>query len=65
MQFWPNDDEEYGKVKVTQKSQSEKKGYIIYKFTVVGEATAVTMVSVCSMFGVCTIRIFCICYVLI
>jgi len=62
MQFWPNSDEEYGKVKVTQRFQSEKNGYIAYRFTVVGENTVVTTVSVyvCSMFGVRTIRVFCV-----
>lgn len=55
MQFWPDNDEEYGKVKVTQKSQSEKNGCIVYKFAVVGEAIILTMVSVYSMLDACVL----------
>ena len=44
MQFWPNESEQYGQIKVTQRSHEDKNGYIVYKFAVVGAAIVVSMV---------------------
>ncbi|XP_065904666.1 receptor-type tyrosine-protein phosphatase alpha-like isoform X2 [Dysidea avara] len=36
--FWPDDETEYGKVKVSLKSKNERNSYNGYKFSIVGEA---------------------------
>ena len=48
MKFWPNEEEQYGQIKVTQKSSEEKNGYIVYKFVIVGEVIGVSMVKSCT-----------------
>ena len=35
--FWPDEEAQYGKVKVTMKTKTERNSYNGYKFTVVGE----------------------------
>ena len=42
--FWPDENEEHGQITVTQKSHSEKTGYMAYKFSVMGPSTAVGVV---------------------
>jgi len=37
-QFWPDEETEYGKVKVSLKSKNERKSYNGYKFSIIGEA---------------------------
>ena len=37
-QFWPDEETQYGKVKVTLKSKTERSSYNGYKFSIIGEA---------------------------
>ena len=36
--FWPDEEAQYGNIKVTQKSKSERNSYNGYKFTILGES---------------------------